>query len=409
MADNLDYEGHYKILDVLPTASADEIKRAYRQLARSLHPDSNPGKDTTAAFQRLTAAYEVLKDPEKRREYDAEGVRRSEAARAASQAKARSANTGSTRRSAGSTTTKTKPSTPWSQPYVPPRSEVGLQLCAECGCLSAQLRVTFFQRVQGLGIQVKRTRDGGVYCPSCAMKIGLRKNILNWLTGCWGLPFGPPRTLEASFVNMTGGEKPLTDNVNLLFQQAVGFFHAGHSKIALGIIEDALRMAPNLDMRDRLIQLRESMGQKGRGPRLRNEWRVIDKPIFWGQALAIFLLFYMLYRLLLGGLGFQFLDFSHLWAGIPFPDFSLNTQWGAAETVETLPHRAISPALTAHAAPNMRSLEMARFFEGDVIEVLPNANLGGWTTIILPSGRQAYVSSASLAPIPATDSAGARQ
>ncbi|MEM6903174.1 MAG: DnaJ domain-containing protein, partial [Pseudomonadota bacterium] len=54
MADHLDFEGHYRILDVLPTASSEEVKRAFRRRARDLHPDRNPGKDTTADFQRLT-------------------------------------------------------------------------------------------------------------------------------------------------------------------------------------------------------------------------------------------------------------------------------------------------------------------------------------------------------------------
>ncbi|MBV6631641.1 MAG: J domain-containing protein [Alphaproteobacteria bacterium] len=402
MADHLDYEGHYKALDVLPTASNEEVKRAFRQRARDLHPDRNPGKDTTAAFQRVTAAYEVLKDPDKRREYDAEGVRRSQAK---SQTSARSTG-GSSSSSASATGTKTRTSTSRGasggtdtrRKYTPP-PEVGLRMCAECGCLSAQLRATFFHSVRGFGIQVKRKRNGGVFCPSCAMKLGLKNNLYNWLLGWWALPLGPPRTVEASFVNMAGGEKPLADNVNLLFQQAVGFFHAGHSKIALGIIEDALRMAPSLDMRDRLIELRERMGQKGRGPRLRNEWRLIDKPVFWGQALTLFLMFYLVLRLVFGGVNLQLLDFSNIWSGIPAPNFTVSTDWDGGGSVETLPHRVTSAALTAYVAPNRRSAELARFFEGDVVEVIPDASVGGWTAIRLRSGRQAYVTATGIAEV----------
>ncbi|KAA0253668.1 MAG: J domain-containing protein [Acidobacteria bacterium] len=64
----------YEVLGVPRTASEAEIKRAYRRLARRHHPDVNPG-DTSAQsrFQEIAAAYEVLKDPERRRYYDRTG------------------------------------------------------------------------------------------------------------------------------------------------------------------------------------------------------------------------------------------------------------------------------------------------------------------------------------------------
>ena len=56
----------YKVLGVSPNASDDEIKQAYRRLAKQYHPDRNPG-DTTAAkkMQEINAAYEQIKNPEK--------------------------------------------------------------------------------------------------------------------------------------------------------------------------------------------------------------------------------------------------------------------------------------------------------------------------------------------------------
>lgn len=64
---------HYAVLGVARDASADEIKRAYRKLARELHPDVNPDPATQEKFKDVTAAYEVLSDPEKRRMYDLGG------------------------------------------------------------------------------------------------------------------------------------------------------------------------------------------------------------------------------------------------------------------------------------------------------------------------------------------------
>ena len=72
MAEELDY---YKILGVEKSASADEIKKAYKKVAIKYHPDRNPGdKEAEKKFKQAAEAYEVLRDPEKRQRYDQFGA-----------------------------------------------------------------------------------------------------------------------------------------------------------------------------------------------------------------------------------------------------------------------------------------------------------------------------------------------
>ena len=68
------FQDYYETLGVARTASPEEIHKAYRKLARQYHPDVNKDKSAEAKFKQASEAYEVLKDPEKRKKYDELGA-----------------------------------------------------------------------------------------------------------------------------------------------------------------------------------------------------------------------------------------------------------------------------------------------------------------------------------------------
>ena len=148
---------YYKTLGVDKKASQDEIKKAYRKLARQYHPDTNKDAGAEDRFKQVSEAYDVLSDPEKRKKYDrgglfttAEPVRR-RAAPAAARPRPTSARSPTSSRGSSTTGggrgTRTRPAT-----------ERGRDL-------ETTVSLSFEQAVEGAQIPVSVATHSA--CPTC--------------------------------------------------------------------------------------------------------------------------------------------------------------------------------------------------------------------------------------------------
>ncbi|MFJ4544194.1 J domain-containing protein [Pseudomonas sp. NPDC088885] len=196
-----DPKGYYAVLGITTNAGVENIKSAYRRRAMQLHPDRNPGTDTTGQFQLLNEAYAILSDKTSRTEYD-----RFEAEKEAE-----------------------TPAVP--EPIV----------CSSCGKVSAQPRMVVFRSVKSFLVVTMRKPIAGVFCSECAQKQSLKASATSWLLGWWGFPWGPIYTVQALISNMFGGTHPPLENAKMLGYQAYYFYATGRPDLAQSIAESAIK------------------------------------------------------------------------------------------------------------------------------------------------------------------------
>jgi hypothetical protein len=210
-----DPRGYYRILRVPTTASQEQIKQAFRALAKALHPDLNRGQDTTQAFQAVNEAYGVLSDPAQRAAYDRTGSPEPSMPRASS---------------TGSRPSAEQP--PTVEPYT----------CVDCGCVSPKLRHIKYTQVVSYIIGSHRTNIWGVFCEECASK---RLTKASLITGAFGWMSVPGMLFSAHALgrNLTGGEKQNLINLEICTRQAVYYFLRGEMRNARIAAMDAREFA----------------------------------------------------------------------------------------------------------------------------------------------------------------------
>lgn len=219
-----DPKGYYRILEIEVTASAADIKAAFRRRAMELHPDRNASPGATAAFQRLNEAYALLSDPSSRAQYDTAEIE---------------------------TPSRESPAQ---------RERPEPIACSVCGKVTAQPRYVIFMEVKSWVFMTTRTPLQGIFCSSCAEKKALRATTVTWMLGWWGIPWGPIYSVAAILRNLIGGEVPAIVNARLSLHQAWAFAVAGQHDLAAGIARDALDLASKFKPDHKTARIRRALG-----------------------------------------------------------------------------------------------------------------------------------------------------
>ncbi|MHC8400649.1 J domain-containing protein [Pseudomonas sp. MDT1-17] len=253
-----DPKGYYAILSVDNDADGALIKAAYRRRAMELHPDRNASAGATSQFQHLIEAYAVLSQPASRAEYDTKSVK--------------------------------APEEVCAEAVEAPEPIV----CSCCGKVSAQPRYVIFLKAKSFLVFTVRSMTQGVFCSPCAEKKALQATAITWALGWWGFPWGPIYSVQALWVNMLGGKRPVMPNARLAAQQARFFAATGRPDMARAVALDALGLAQKIPRKknsdgsyvdDEGAKLRvhietflDALG--GSSVRLRNAWKLIQRRFF---------------------------------------------------------------------------------------------------------------------------------
>jgi hypothetical protein len=263
-----DPKGYYVALGVSEDAAMDEIKSAFRQKAKRLHPDHNPSPIAAKQFHRLRDAYETLSDPVRRAAYD-RGWRTFSGGAANAKADQKPKQEPPRQDPPKQDPPKQDPPkqdppkeepAKKAPPQDPPQPATAEQpATCQCGKITAQPRYIIFDMLMGQITKLNRKGLGGVYCRTCADKAAIKASLITWLAGWWAWPNGPKETIKAIISNMRGGRRPPERNAKLLIKQARAFKARNDMQLARACAEQALHYASNAGVRREIDALLSSL------------------------------------------------------------------------------------------------------------------------------------------------------
>lgn len=192
--------GYYRILNATPETDAETLKLNYREMAKKWHPDYNTDQGAIEIFQKLSVAYETLQDEHKHLVYDMLSLVYGEA---------------------------DYPDIETIEPFM--------------SCKGVSLRALNITDVRGLIVKASESRSKYVCDYAEAVRLELRKSVLNWLLGWWS-PTAFFKNISALGSNLKSVNSP-ADNLRLLVHNAVAYYQRKNLPFAVQSAVQALSYA----------------------------------------------------------------------------------------------------------------------------------------------------------------------
>lgn len=286
MSDHPDIKGYYSILRVSQSATRAEIRRAFRERAKELHPDTNKSQSATEEFQDVNEAHRVLSDEKSRSEYD-QSCEAFEAEREAERARQRATQQASAQRGYKPAAKAAQAERKRQNPY----EGTGYVHCDSCDIVTAQPRYLTYYSVVSYFVAIKRHLHKGVFCRDCADRIALKSSLKTWFAGWWSIPYGPFYTIDALVRNLLGGDRPRNKNVSILWQQAQAFNERGQYDLARACIDQAIEITRDRVDRAKLREAKDALSSgDSDAPKIVNRWGLFGSRAFAFQLMPIMVL-----------------------------------------------------------------------------------------------------------------------
>ncbi len=201
---------YYDVLGVSPNATDAEIHAAYRALVVRFHPDRNPIANAEQLTVMLNHAWETLKDPERRKAYDA--------------------------------------TLPAETLLVESEEKLlDLPVCELCGAQNPTISSVVFTYVISFLFMSSRRQIAGLMCDACRSKSAIRSALLTVFFGWWGLPFGPVYSFQALYHAAKGGKRDGGANAVLKKRMGIAYRQREELNEALTCFESAAEFAQDLN------------------------------------------------------------------------------------------------------------------------------------------------------------------
>lgn len=429
----------YELLEVAPTASADEIKHAYRRHAIRYHPDRNKTEGATAQFQQLTKAYETLSDPNQRQLYDQQRQPKIKPAQwnkinpetppnkatKHSRVSPEAANPAPKKNSAETERPKptaAKPNKPsffrarWgknkpasaAQDYeqrvqqeqqaqqqaaealarqqaaaaveakraaAAAQQQIEQERCQHCLAQGRLLTRRHIYTNRGCGWTNKSRVIKGNFCPSCLHKLLWQANLITLLLGWWAWPKGPYYSLKALWANWWRDPQRQREQNALLTYQFL------RRKLRDGQQQAALQLA----YRAHLLSQEPAFKQQMRD-------LISRQTRLSATGLTLHLLIHKVQRSLLTPLGLVALLVVVIAAGQYWSDFHFSDFYSKPHIAQQYQgeNYVLSEQLSLHLAPNATSPALELLVRYDPL-MSPNARvIQGFLEVQLSNGRRAY-------------------